>query len=394
MSSSTHVAIIGAGPYGLSIATHLRARAVDFRIFGAPLQSWRAEMPKGMFLKSEGFASNLYDADDSFTLKRFCAEHKLAYADENSPVPLDTFVAYSTAFQQKFVPEVEDEKVIALEQMPAGFRLSLDNGETLTARHVVVAAGLTDFRRMPAELANLPSSVLTHSAEHHDLSGFAGRDVSVVGGGASALDVVASLRAAGANARLISRRPALKWNMPVEPHAWRRFTPMSGMGGGWRNYFFEHAPMVFQHLPQHARLDIVRRWLGPSGAWPARKYVEQGPVLLGQKLRGADYRDGRAYLRLVSHQGVDSVVATDHVIAATGFKVDLNRLKFLGRDLQSQLRSVDSTPVLSSNFESSVSGLHFVGLASANTFGPLMRFLLGARYTARRLSRHFGQANT
>jgi hypothetical protein len=150
--------------------------------------------------------------------------------------------------------------------------------------------------------------------------------------------------------------------------------------------------MVFRRLPQNTRLDIVRRWLGPSGAWPARKYVEQGPILLGQKLRGADYRDGRVYLRLVSHEGVESIVATDHVIAATGFKVDLARLKFLGQELQSQLRSVDSTPILSANFESSVPGLHFVGLASANTFGPVMRFLLGARYTARRLARHFSQA--
>src|SRR3954464_12362624 len=168
MSASPHVAIIGAGPYGLSVAAHLRARGIDFRIFGTPLQSWRSEMPKGMFLKPEGFASNLYDAADSFTLKRFCAEHSLPYGDQNSPVPLDTFVAYSTAFQQKFVSDVEDEQIISLETVPQGFRLSLDNGETLTARHVVVAAGLTHFRRMPAELANLPSSVLTHSAEHHD----------------------------------------------------------------------------------------------------------------------------------------------------------------------------------------------------------------------------------
>ena len=392
MSTSTNVAIIGAGPYGLSIAAHLRAQGIDFRIFGTPLHSWRSQMPKGMFLKSEGFASNLYDPDSHFTLERFCAENNLAYADQDSPVALDTFTAYSVAFQQKLVPEVEDEMVTSVERLPDGFRLALDNGETLTARRVVVATGLSDFRQMPAELAGLPRAVLSHSAEHHDLSGFAGRNVSVIGGGASALDVVASLRAIGANVRLISRRPALKWNMPVEPHAWRRLYPISGMGGGWRNYFFEHAPMLFRQLPQEARLNIVRRWLGPSGAWPAKKYVEQGPILLGQRLRGADYRDCRAYLRLVSHDGVESVVATDHVIAATGYKVDLRRIKFLENDLQSQLRSAENTPVLSSSFESSVPGLHFVGLASANTFGPVMRFLLGARYTARRLTSHFSHA--
>jgi hypothetical protein len=149
---------------------------------------------------------------------------------------------------------------------------------------------------------------------------------------------------------------------------------------------------VFRCLPQEARISIVRRWLGPAGGWPARKYVEQSPVLLGQTLRGAAYRNGGVELRLVSHDGRERTVTTDHVIAATGYKVDLRRLEFLGDDLKSRLRTVENTPILSPNFESSVADLHFVGLAAANTFGPVMRFLLGARYTARRLTRHFAPA--
>jgi thioredoxin reductase len=391
MSTSTNVVIIGAGPYGLSIAAHLRERGIEFRIFGSPLRSWRAQMPKDMFLKSEGFASNLYDPHGAFTLERFCNENGLAYAHHDSPVPLETFTAYGTAFQQRLVPDLEDESVIALKRTPEGFHLTLDNGETLTARRVIVAVGLSDFRQVPAALAALPPGLVTHSAEHRDLSGFKGRDVSVIGGGSSALDVVASLRAAGADARLVARRPALKWNMPVKPHPWRRLSPNSGLGAGWRNAFFEHAPMVFQYLPQETRMHIVRRWLGPAGGWPARQAVEQGPVLLGQSLRGAEYRDGRVQLRLLSSEGRETVVATDHVIAATGYKVDLRRLGFLGTDLQTDLRTADHTPILSPNFESSVPDLYFVGLAAANTFGPVMRFLLGARYTARRLAGHFAQ---
>lgn len=388
MSTSVQVAIIGAGPYGLSVAAHLRARGIGFRIFGKPLHSWRAQMPKGMFLKSEGFASNLHDAQAEFTLARFCADNGLAYADQDSPVPLDTFTAYGTAFQQKFVPDLEDEMVVGLERTPDGFRLALDNGETFAARRVVVAVGLSDFRHVPTELASLPPNVLSHSAEHHDLGGFKGRDVTVIGGGSSALDIVAALRAAGADPRLVARRAALKWNMPPQGHPWRWY-PMSGLGGGWRNCFFEHAPMVFRRLPQETRIGIVRRWLGPAGGWPARKYVEQSPVMLGQRLRDAAYRDGHVALRLVDAEGRESTVETDHVIAATGYRVDLRRLKFLDDKVRTQLKSAEHAPILSPNFESSVADLYFVGLASANTFGPVMRFLLGARYTARRLSRHF-----
>src|ERR1700737_3337868 len=56
--SHYETAIIGAGPYGLSLAAHLRHRGLSYEMFGQPMQSWSAFMPKGMLLKSEGFASN------------------------------------------------------------------------------------------------------------------------------------------------------------------------------------------------------------------------------------------------------------------------------------------------------------------------------------------------
>lgn len=48
----------------------------------------------------------------------------------------------------------------------------------------------------------------------------------------------------------------------------------------------------------------------------------------------------------------------------------------------------EGSPVLSRHFESSVAGLYFVGLAAADSFGPMLRFAYGAKYTARRLARH------
>jgi thioredoxin reductase len=392
VTRSTQVAVIGAGPYGLSIAAHLRARSIEFRIFGSPMHTWRRRMPAGMFLKSDGFASNLHDPDGRFTLKRFCAENGLPYEALDFPVPLDTFTNYGLAFQQRFVAEVEDKEVVALDQSTDhGFLLQLDDGEAVVARRVIVAVGIVYFSHIPAGLAHLPPDTFSHSSDHHDLSRFKGNDVSVIGGGASALDLVAMLHDAGAEVRLVARRSALRFNIPGY-HPWRKqWYPRSGLGGGWRNQFYEHAPNLFRHLPQELRAFIVRTALGPAGGFPVKDRVQRVPVLLGHTLRYAEFRDGRVQLRLLCGDGEERTLPTDHVIAATGYRADLRKLSFLSKELRLKLRLIDFTPLLSAEFQSSVPGLYFVGLPAANTFGPVMRFVLGARYTARCLAGHFAK---
>src|SRR5580658_2632355 len=123
-----NTAIIGAGPYGLSIAPHLRSRGIPFRIFGRPMDSWLQHMPKGMMLKSDGFASDIYDPERAFTLRQFCAERGLRYADTGLPVHLDTFGAYGLAFRDRMVPELEDKLVTSVDRLPNGFQLQLEDG--------------------------------------------------------------------------------------------------------------------------------------------------------------------------------------------------------------------------------------------------------------------------
>src|ERR1700677_222637 len=135
-------AIIGAGPYGLSIAAHFRARGIPFRIFGRPMDTWLNHMPKGMMLKSDGFASNLYDPASAYTLGQFCAERGIEYGDTGIPVRLETFNCYGLAFQSRMVPELEEKAVVGVEEGGAqGFRLLLEDGETVAAQRVVLAVG-------------------------------------------------------------------------------------------------------------------------------------------------------------------------------------------------------------------------------------------------------------
>jgi thioredoxin reductase len=387
------IVIIGAGPYGLSLAAHFKSRGISFRIFGRPMDSWLRHMPKGMYLKSDGFASNLSDPGGDFTLKHFCMERGIEYDDLGIPVALDTFAAYGLAFRERMVPGLEDKLVVAIDRVQGGFLVGLDSGESVATRRVVLAVGITHFENVPASLAHLPPEFLTHSFRQRDLEPFRGRSVAVIGGGASASDLAGLLREGGADVQLVARRQSLKFHAPPSvdrPRSlWQRIRrPKSGLGPGVRSLLYSSAPVWFHHLPESLRLTIVRTHLGPHGGWFCQeRVIGKVPLLLGCSLEQADVQNGRVSLQLRAADGTRRELSLDHVIAATGYKVDVGRLKFLSDEIRSHLKTVENTPVLSSTFESSVPGIYFIGIAAANSFGPLMRFAFGADFAARHLSR-------
>ena len=392
MLQTTDVAIVGAGPYGLSIAAHLSQLGVPFRIFGKPMETWLTQMPRGMLLKSEGFASNIYHPEGSLTLGQYCKEKRLPYADIGVPVPLETFCEYGMAFQRQFVSKLEQKLVATIDRRASGFALKLDSGETLAARRVIVATGISHFSHVPASIGGLPRTFVSHSSEHADLAAFGGRDVVVLGGGASAVDVAALLQEAGADARLVARKPALELHArDHEPRSlWRRLrAPNTGIGPSWRSWFFVNCAPIFHRLPEGRRLKWVQTHLGPAGGWFMTDRIGRVPQLLGYTPIGAEAVGKRVRLRLVTDGGrYTHTIDADHVIAATGYRPGLDRLTFIQPGLRASISSLVDTPILSSHFQSSVAGLYFVGPIAANSFGPLMRFAVGAKYAARRLSRH------
>ena len=387
------VAVIGAGPYGLSIAAHLARTELDFRVFGTPMQTWRTQMPAGMRLKSEGFASRLYDPSGAYPLSRYCKENNLDYADIGLPVKLDVFTSYGLAFQKKFVPQLEQRQVVSVVQNTAdasgGFAVTLDNGETARFKRVVVAVGISHYAHMAPGLDGLPPELVSHSSTHANLTGFAGKTVAVVGGGASAADCAALLAQAGAETHIVTRKPKLSFHAPPRKRTLldRIRAPFTTIGPGWKSVLCTKAPLLFHFMPESFRLEVTRRYLGPAPCWFVRDEIERHvKVHAASTVASAIARGGRVVLALDGPHGRSALEAS-HVIAATGYRVDLARLAFLGDELRAKIRSVQDTPVLSRHFEASVPGLYFVGVSSANSFGPLVRFACGAGFTARRLVR-------
>jgi thioredoxin reductase len=388
--SATHVAIIGAGPYGLSIAAHLRESGVPFRIFGTAMHSWRERMPAGMCLKSEGFASSLYDPQEAFTLRAYSSERGLPYQDVGNPVPLETFVQYGLEFQRRLVPALEEKDISSLKKVPGAFVLRTADGETFSAQQVVLAVGISHFGYVPALLSSLGPDHVTHSSQHRDPAAYRGRTVAVVGAGASAVDLAALMHAAGVDVHLVARRDAIAFQSPSsEPRPWLQqlLNPRSELGLGWRSRLCTDAPLLFHAMPLRLRLRAVRRHLGPAPGWFVKdKVVGRVPMQLGVNLTSVTLRNNRVQLTCREQRGGESTLVADHVVAATGYRVSLRRLKFLDAGLLANLRCVEDSPVLNRDFETSIPGLYMVGLASANSFGPLTRFACGAKFTAQRLT--------
>jgi hypothetical protein len=395
MSEVCDVVVIGAGPYGLSISAHLAAHDIPHRIFGRAMETWATQMPKGMLLKSDGFATSLYDPGRTFTFERYCRERNISYADLGVPPRLKDFVDYGRAFQRRFVPHLEEAKVERVGYNGNGFHVQLETGANCTARAVVVAAGISHFAALPKALSGLPRGLVTHTAEHNDLGVFKGRKVAVIGSGASAADVAGLLHEAGAEVHLIVRGSMIPFQEKMRiprPLYDRLRNPSSKIGPGWRSLLFTKFPHLFRRLPEARRLRIARTHLGPAPGYFMRdRVIGRVMVHLGLEPIDAMSNEGGVLLTLANNGGEKSSFQVEHVICGTGYRPELARLPFLDGALLSRLSVVQGTPILSPFFESSLPGLYFVGAIATNTFGPMLRFACGAEFAAPRLSRHLSR---
>jgi hypothetical protein len=385
--SASEALIIGAGPFGLSISAHLRQLGVEHRIVGRPMDTWRAHMPVGMNLKSEPYASNISSPRSGYGLQQYCGQHGLEYIHRVAPLTLERFLGYADWFTEQLVPDVLDVTVTDVSPVDGGFRVTFDEGEPLTTRQVIVATGVLPYAALPAALSSLPSDLASHSSELHRLDRFQGRRVAVVGAGQSALESAALLHEAGADVCVIVRRPALNFVDPnpdrVGPVG-RIRRPVTRLCEGWRCAFW-NTPDAFRRLPQDMRITKARTVLGPSGSWWLKDRIEGVvEVLAGQHVRAAAPNgDG---VRLDLDGRTKSTIDVDHVIAGTGFPIDIARLPFLPDRLRASTATVDGFPVLSRAGESTVPGLYFVGAPAGGSLGPSMRFLAGTHNLAGKLA--------
>jgi cation diffusion facilitator CzcD-associated flavoprotein CzcO len=182
-SQSCHVAVVGAGPYGLSSASYLWAAGVETRVFGEPMAFWQHQMPTGMCLCSNWEASHVADPKRELTLDAYCRQKGNHIS---KPIPLDRFIDYGRWYQCRAVRDLEKRNVLKIDLDTRGFKVILADGEEFTSKRVVVATGINNFANRLAQFTGIPSELDSHTSEHDDLRKFKGRRVVVIGAGQSA----------------------------------------------------------------------------------------------------------------------------------------------------------------------------------------------------------------
>jgi len=381
---SESTVVVGAGPYGLSVAAHLRPLGLLQMIAGEPMSFWEA-MPPGLCLKSPWSASSLADPERAHTLNRFVASGR---AKRMEPIPLPMFIDYCRWFQQRAVGDVDNVVVDRLSKAPDGFRLELADGRVETARRVVLATGIAPFPHVPGFARDIPAAFCRHTMVLGDPAAFAGRDVAVVGAGQSALESAALLHEAGARVELLARGPVRWADRRLHDHtgfARHLFYPPADVGPVGINWVVTF-PRFVRRLPGDFRKALGIRAVRPSGAKWLRPRVE-GRITLTPftGVTGAE----PAGDRLVVSLSDGSKRSVDHLVLGTGYRPDISRIAYLDDDLRATLaRDGRGYPRLDRWFQSSVPGLYFAGALGLGTFGPLCNFVAGARVAARQIGRH------
>jgi hypothetical protein len=383
---ATEVLIIGAGPYGLSISTHLRGRGIDHLIVGRSMDTWRNHMPAGMYLKSEPFGSDMSCPQAGYDLAGYSRSERIAGIERGTPLSVERFLDYCDWYIKQLVPDVSDVTVTGIKAANGGFQVTFADAEPVEARSIVVATGVLPYSYIPAELSGLPSELISHTADHYRFDEFRGRRVAIVGAGSSALETAALLHEAGGEAQLIVRCPDSPiWGtkpLPLTPLVRIRENKLCE---GWKCPLWD-SPAAFRRLPRGVRATKARTVLGPLGAWWLRPRVEGVIEILG-KTHVREAEPSGSGVRLLLDGASRSSLEVDHVIAGTGFHVDISRLAYLPPELRARIATFSGYPVLTRSGESTVPGLYFVGAPAAFGLGPSMRFIAGTHNVAAQLTR-------
>jgi len=368
----TDVLILGAGPFGLALAAQAAHDGIRHLIVGKPMEFWRANMPKGMYLRS---ACDWHlDPQNVHTVEAYVKSLGKT-ADDVEPLSLDFYLSYCDWFQQQKKIEPRSLFIEQLERKEQ-FVATCFDGETIRANRVVLAPGFKHFAHIPTELKKkLPQGQFQHTAEFVDFSDAKDQRYLIIGGRQSAFEWAALLLEAGAAVVHISHRhasPAFAvahwdWVIPVVDN-------------------IANDPQWFRRLSQDEK-DEVNHRLWAEGRLKIEPWLE--PRLQDDRLHIWPHTElvnceQQASNELYASLSNGESVCVDNIVLATGYKVNITQLPYLAAgEVLEELETRNGFPVLDDHFETSVPGLFITSMPATQDFGPFFGFTVSVRTSAK-----------